>query len=325
MRKTIKNILETTIFLILICLACLLTVKSEFSSAVTDGISLWFACVLPSLFPYMIITALLSSLKVTGKIFGLFSPITTRLFRVNGSVAYAFFTGIISGYPVGSSTVADLKEKGLLSDAEAVRAVALCSTSSPVFTITSVGAITFKSVKFGVCLFACHLIAVLLTGFIFSFYKRKEPPTSTKFMPTPEKVDNLLYESVFSAVLSLLAVGGLITVFYLLTEILLSTGILTPVIALLEKVFGDGVIANALTLGLFECTKGLKALSGNGITFFSLPIATAICSFGGLSVIMQSLSFIKRAKIKTAPFILSKIISASLGFGLGCLVTFFIW
>jgi len=293
----------------LISLSVLLTVRTDLSNAVLDGVNLWFACVMPTLFPYMIITALLSSLSITGKIFSLFSPITTRLFRVNGSVSYAFFTSVISGYPVGASAVADLKSRGLLSDTEAVRACALCSTSSPVFTIASVGGIMFKNHLFGLFLFLSHITAVIFTGIIFSFYKRKEKPTVTPFLSQGKKVDNLLYESVFSSVLSLLTVCGLITIFYLLTEILFSLGILKP----FTYLFGE-----SLTLGAFECTKGLKALAKKGVNFFSLPIATAICSFGGLSVIMQSLAFIKKAKIKTAPFIISKIICAVIGFGLGC-------
>ena len=149
-----------------------------------------------------------------------------------------------------------------------------------------------------------------------SFYKRKDfsenhlPPVALK------KMDNILYESTYSAVISILVVGGLITIFYLLTEILCALGILSPIISLLEQLFGENV-AKGVVFGAFECTRGLKTLASGETTFFTLPLCALICGFGGLSVIAQSTAYLKKAKMKTAPFILSKIIMAVIGFILG--------
>lgn len=313
MRKTLKYSLETTIFLSLLFLSVIIAVKSSFTDAVLDGVSLWFACILPTTFPYLVITALLSSLSVTGKFFNTFSPITKRVFRINGSVGYAFFMSLISGYPIGAKLVSDLRERNMLTQTEAVRASALCSTSSPVFLIGSVGGIMFNNPSFGIMLFASHILGVLCTGLAFSLYKRKDKPSDSRGFPPPEKVDNLFYESVYSSVISILVVGGLITVFYLLTEILIALKILSPLCSVLERVFGNKKIAEGLVFGIFECTKGLKVLASAGITPISLPIATAICSFGGISVIMQSVAFLKKAKIKTATFLFSKVLSAVFG------------
>ena len=172
MRKTLKNTFETTIFLALLLLCVIIAVKSSFSDTVLDGVCLWFACILPTTFPFLVITALLSSLSVTGKFFNLFSPLTRKLFFVNGSVAYAFFMSLISGYPIGAKLVSDLRLRNMLTQTEAQRACALCSNSSPVFLIGSVGGIMFNNSVFGIALFASHLLGVLCTGWIFSFYKR---------------------------------------------------------------------------------------------------------------------------------------------------------
>ena len=139
MTKKLHSILELLLFLILLSLSVILAVDKRYAFCVKSGIELWFACVLPALFPYFFITCILSSLKITGKLSTLLSPLTTRLFNVSGSVGYAFFMSVICGYPVGAKTVSDLKEKAMLSDAESVRASALCSTSSPTFLLGSVG------------------------------------------------------------------------------------------------------------------------------------------------------------------------------------------
>ena len=311
---------EWLIFILLIALSVLLAFGKGYSYAVTEGLKLWIACVLPALLPYFFITAVLSSLGVTNKIGIAAAPVTKRLFNCGGITGYAFFMSLISGYPIGAKTVSDLKLNGLISDAESVRAAAFCSTSSPMFLMASVGNLMFESPLFGLLLFISNVLSAILVGFIFSFYKRKEKPCE-KIAPSSKNTDNILYESVYSAVISVLVVGGLITIFYLLTEILSSLNILTPFADFLSKIFSSQVKGNATCYGLFECTRGLKILSQEKISLFTLPIAAAICSFGGLSVIMQSVAYLKRAKIRTTPFFLSKILSAALGFLWGLLLS----
>ncbi len=324
MLKIINSLFQYLLFFILIAVCVLIAVSGNYSSAVLSGINLWVACVLPSLFPYFFITSILSGLKVTGKISYKLSPFTRTLFNTGGSTGYAFMTSLISGYPIGAKVVADLKNAQLLSDTESVRAAAFCSTSSPMFILSSVGSIMFNSSAFGLTLFLTHVISTILVGVIFSFYKRKDKPKNTSSLPELNHTDNVLYQSAYSAVTSVLVVGGLITIFYLLTEILLSLNLLSPIIDAVTLFTGDKNLSRSIVLGAFECTRGLKTLSKNGITFFTLPFAAAICGFGGLSVIAQSLAYLKKAKIKTAPFVLSKLLSAVLGFFIGLIFSLFI-
>ena len=321
MTKRLTVFFEYTLFILLLAFSMLLAFGKNYNSAVTDGLKLWVACVIPSLFPYFFITAILSSLSVTKNLSNKLTPLTKNLFNTSGATGYAFFMSLISGYPVGAKTVSDLKKSNLISNAEAVRASAFCSTSSPMFLISSVGGFMFENKTFGFVLFLVHLLSAILTGVIFSFYKRKE-----KFNPpktfNKNTAENLLYESVYSAVTSVLIVGGLITVFYLLTEVLFSLKVLSPIINLFSTLFNDQNISKGIVFGLFECTKGLKELSLSGINFYTLPICAFLSGFGGLSVIMQSLAYLKSAKIKTAPFILAKLTMAVIGFILGLILSF---
>jgi len=127
------------------------------------------------------------------------------------------------------------------------------------------------------------------------------------------KIDNVLYESTYSAVISILVVGGLITIFYLLTEMLLSYGVLNPIINFFNLFIGDRAVAKGFTLGLIEYTRGLKQLASSGIDARGLSISAFLLGFSGLSIIAQSVAYLKKAKIKTAAFFLGKILSAVLG------------
>ncbi|MBR5192516.1 MAG: hypothetical protein IKW33_03815 [Clostridia bacterium] len=316
MVKIARNFLDVAIFVLMVTLAILLCVGSNYQSAIFYGINLWVGTLLPALFPYFFITAVLSSLKSTGKLANFLSPIFKFSFNISGLGGYAYIMSLISGYPIGANIACDLKNGGLIDKTEAERVSAVASTSSPMFLIATIGGIMFSSLNFGLILFATHLISSIIIGIIFSFYKRKEKPkTNTTF--SPNKVDNLLYESIFSSVNSTLFIGGLITIFSLMLEVLTSLNLLTPIIKGFSFVFGDFNLAKGFTFGLLECTNGLKALSVCGIMPLTLPLVASLCGFGGLSVIFQSLTFLKKAKIKATVFVCSKLLSMALNFIIG--------
>lgn len=323
MTKNINLFIEYALFFLCLLFSCIIAFFGNFSSSVKEGIELWVACVIPSLFPYFFITAILSSLSITSKISYCLSPFTKKVFKVNGTVSYALFISLISGYPLGAKMVSDLKLKGLLNCTEAVRASVICSSSSPMFLIGSVGSIMFNDKRFGITLFLCHILAVFVNGFIFSFYKKSEKPSSQNLSLPNKQVDNILYESVYSSVISILIVGGLITIFYTLTRVLYQLNLFNSLINALNLITKDQNLSQGLIFGIFECTQGLKELSKSGVGFLSLPLTLFICGFGGLSVIAQSIAFLKSAKIKTAPFLFSKVTSAVIGFLIGVIFSIF--
>ena len=306
---------EYALFALFSALAGILAFGKGYGFAVTDGIKLWAGVILPSLFPYFFITAALSSLKITGSLSRRLSPFMRRVFNSGGITGYAFVLSVASGYPVGAKTVADLKTKGLISESEAVRAAAFCSTPSPMFLVSGVGAITFGDKLFGILLFLCNLSAAVATGFLFSFYKRKDKPTEN-FTIFPA-ADNILFDSVHSAVTSVLSVGGLVVLFTVFTCVLADLGFFIPLTRFLGLFFKDEYYAEAIAKGLLECTNGLKILACGEKGFFSLPVAAGICGFGGTCIIVQSLGYLKSAKIKTAPFFLAKISEAVVSFAVG--------
>ncbi|MBQ9514273.1 MAG: hypothetical protein IJR66_04780 [Clostridia bacterium] len=310
-KKRISSLFNYLIFFFFIALAVIFA-TGKLTTAFKSGLTLWFLCVLPALFPYFFITAILSSLSVTHKLANKCDKISKPLFNVGGQVFYAYLMSIISGYPVGAKLVSSLKENGIIENAESERGIALCSTSSPVFIIGSVGGIMLKDAQKGLYIFLAHILSSIICGIIFSFYKRGEKPKRNNFV-SDYKTDNLLYESVYSAVITVLIVGGIISVFFCITEIMNSLKILSIPVIIMQKIVKDGDIANGFIFGLFETTKGLNIIARSKSSL-AIPFCAFLCSFGGLSVIIQSLAFFKKAKIKTAPFLLSKITQAVLSF-----------
>ena len=320
MDKRLTGFSEFLLFLALILVSLLLAISTSLPLSVLDGLNLFFACVLPSVFPYFFITAILGNLNMTHKVCNKLSPLMNFAFNQNGVVGYAFFMSFIAGYPMGAKIVSELKNNNLITKSQAVRASILCSTSSPMFLISSVGSIMFKSTKFGLLLLACNFLSALVLGIILSFTD-KTRANNHKAIFSPIKTENLLNDTVYSCVNSTLFVGGIITLFYVLTEILALLNILAPFTFAFGKLFGNTSLGQGLSFGLFEYTKGLKTISSAPISFFTLPVSSFICGFCGLSVIIQSVAFLKDAKIKIAPFVFGKLVGATINFILGVIFT----
>lgn len=308
MIRIIKKNLDLLPVLIILTFAIILSSKKQFSLFTLDGIKMYFGVILPSLFPFIFITTLLSFCGGTLKIGKLLSPITTKLFKLNGVCGYAYFMSLISGCPIGASIVSTLKSNRLISQVESERCSVLCSTFSPSYLISTVGGIMFDNVRFGLLLFVCHLLSSITIGIIFSFYK-KEKPTPLKEIQLL-KSDNIIYDGIVSTINSVLFVGGIITIFYIISEVLFNLKVFNPLINLGENIFQSEQISKALIFGILENSKGLITLSQVGAQKTSFILCACLCGFGGLSVILQSVAFLKKAKIKIAPFILSKIMIA---------------
>lgn len=323
MSKPLRFFCDIIYTAFLLFLLFVLLFSNDFKPSVINGLNLFTVTILPSLFPYIIISSMISESKTLKKSFSFLSPVFNFLFNVSGNVGFAYIMGLLSGYPIGAKLIAEQKENNIISETESIKGAILCSTSSPIFTISIVGATLFNDVSFGIKLFVTHFLSSIIIGILFSFYKGRQKINdrhSTTYIIDKNYFD-IFFDSITKSVSSILIVGSLITVFYLLTEILTSTGILTPVICFFNLFFRNETISKGITLSIFECTKGLSVLSSTKITTLTLPLCASICGFGGLSVILQSIMFLKNAKIKTTVFFFSKIVSVVVNFILGFIIS----
>lgn len=308
---------------IALCLlvAVALAIKPDvFVSSALNGIKLWAIIVLPALLPFFFLTALASALgltRTTAKIAG--KPFS-EIFRTSGVCAYAFITSVLSGYPVGAKIISDLKTQGLISSDEATRAATLCSTSGPLFIMGSVGYGMFSSKNAGVKILVCHVLSAVICGLIFRFYGKRETSDNRPIYPL-NNADNILYDCVYSSVISVAVVGGFICVFYLFADMLEYFGIIAFLAKPLAAIIKNERLASAVVGGAIECTRGCKLLSLCGTNKITVSLACGLISFGGVSVIVQSIAFLQKAKVKTGIFLSSKIIQTITAFTL-CLLLY---
>ncbi len=308
MKKFFKFIIIT---LILACVFLILLKPERYVKGAFEGIKLWAIVVVPSLLPFFFFTSILSALGLTSFISKFMEKPFRLLFRTSGAGAYAFLMSILSGYPVGARIIADLKQNQIINDDEATRLCTLCSTSGPAFIVSSVGIGMFNDKKIAVAILLSHVLSAIFCGIVFRFFGNSSP-YSKKFI-SQENHDNVLYESVYSSVISVSLVGGFICIFSLILDLAKDFGIFSPIANPLSVLVGKDV-ANAFLYGLIECTSGCKSLSLCNLSTYSPAFASALISFGGISIWAQSIIFLTKANANIKIFCTSKILQAIFSF-----------
>lgn len=132
MKIFLINLKRNIIPLVFLVFTLLLIVFSSSNMiAVKNGLSIWMNHILPSLFPFFIAVELLNHTNIPKVIGNCFKNIMRPLFRVPGIGAYAFFMGVVSGYPVGAKIVTDFRNKQLCTKEEGERLLTFTNNSRP--------------------------------------------------------------------------------------------------------------------------------------------------------------------------------------------------
>lgn len=273
-------------------LFCMLKNPAKYISTSLDGISAWAFNVLPAVLPFMFFTRILSSTSAIEKMAKPFSKATNFLFRTPPISLPTFLLAILSGYPVGSKLVVNLYEQGKISQNEAFKMSSFCSTSGPMFIVGAVGVGMFHSTKIGYILFASHIFGAIFCGICFRFFKMKNEKHLTIQNETKASFD--LSEIVLNSTLSILMVGCIICVFFIIIEVL------SPAFNLLPEPL------NFFLQGVVEITKGSLSLSTYSNVKIAIILTSFVISFGGISTLLQSFAMLTKIKMPFALFALQK-------------------
>lgn len=318
-QKKQSSIFQECIFTIIIFLIMIIIITNpkRYTAGTIGGLKLFIFSVLPGLFPFMFLTKLLTELGFLFKFTNHLNKPARILFGTPGVSLYAFFMSILSGYPIGAKIIDDLYQKKLITHSDAKKMMIFCTTSGPIFVIGAVGIAMFNSFKIGLILYFSHILScIVLALFINIFSKNKHQENSITIINKP-KNENIFGECIAQTINSIFIVGAYITIFYLLTDILISLNILNFFTAtcspLLKTLNISSECFQGFLYGLIEVTRGCKTLSLIK-SRLAISLCSSIISFSGISIIMQSMVFLKNAQIKTRNFICVKIAHSFLSF-----------
>ena len=326
-----KDLLFEAIFSLTIFFIMLIIISNpkRYTSGTIEGLRLFFTSVLPGLFPFMLLTKLLTELGFILRLSQKLNKPANFLFCTKGISFYVLIMSILSGYPIGAKIICDLHEKGIISQDDAKKMAVFCTTSGPIFVIGAIGVSMFGSATIGIIIYLAHIVSSIILGIIYGHLKKSSMQNTHNAPLLKTKKDNIFGECVLQTITSLFVVGSYITIFYLIGELLDGLGFFNMTTTILEpitKLFNlDSSNTKGMLYGFLEVTRGAKELAKT-TSILSICACTGILSFSGISIIMQSMVFLKQAKIIMHNFIFAKVMHSILSIILCyilCLI--FIW
>ena len=298
----------------------LILYPGESMQAAKDGLALCYNVIIPSLFPFFVLSSLVVELGLAGYLWRMLEGIMRPLFNVGGACASAFALGFIGGYPVGARTAIDLYQKGMCTKTEAERLLAFCNNSGPAFIFGVVGTGIFSSSRVGLLLYLAHALASACIGMIFRFYKAVPGGRNAQPKPRPQfhaqRFSAAFTGSIKNSFLSTLNICAFVVFFTVVIKLLFLSGFLPGLARLVGTLLAPlgftQAWAERLLTGVIELSSGVWTLAGDGALAGRMSMAAFMLGWAGVSVHCQVLSFIGDSGLSAGTYLVGKILHGGL-------------
>lgn len=286
---------KNVVSIICIFFSCylLFMMPNAVKSGVSKGLELCVFVIIPSLFPFMVLSGFIVKSNVLSPVYKALAPLTNFLFKQPSCTVAVIFMGLIGGFPVGTKMTASLLEEGRITQNQAQRLCMFCVNGGPAFIITAVGVNMLGNFRAGVVMFVSLSLSSLVLGFISRFFDDK---CYIKLSSKSNGQSPLLALSsaVADNINAILSICAWVVIFNGLTE------------CIRQIKFADNVYMSICAV--LEVTNGCTLTAGK----IPLEIIAAIIGFGGLCVHCQIYSFIKESGLKYIRFFTGRIINGGL-------------
>lgn len=273
-----RSTLLSGIMALLFLLAMIFDSRTALSGA-ADGVQLCVTTVIPSLFPFFVISILLT---------GLLSSC------MNGKHTLLLM-GFLGGYPVGAQCVAQAFQSGRISRQEAERKLCFCNNAGPAF-LFGIGSSLLPEVWMCWLLWLIHILSALLVA---ALTPKSQSSASATVSPSPVSLTVAMQRAVRSM--------GLICGWIILFR---------TVIAFCRRWFLWLLPGNCqlLVMGLLEMTNGCCTLNEIASVGLRLELLGLFLGFGGLCVLLQTKSVLAGSGLSGCHYFPGKVAQAAFSF-----------
>lgn len=295
LKKTIINILLISIFIYIF------TNSKEIKNYVLYAINLWTNNLIPSLFPFLLITKLLIYYGMSDYLNNLFGKKISKIFNISKNSAFIVITSIFTGFPTGSIYIKDLIKKNIITIDEANHLIMFTNFANPIFIISVIGENLLNNKKIGIFIFIIHIITGLITGYIFKNNNKFKTIETTFTKKHDNTFVSILIDSIYDTFRILINMLGII-IFFLM------------IMSLIDTFFKNNILLY-LIKGLIEITTGIIFISNSNINIhIKVSIICFLLSFSGLSIHFQVKSIINDTKISYKKYFIGRIVHSILCF-----------
>lgn len=269
-RQRIRSILAAIVMLIVI-----FDTKTA-TEGVRSGISVCLEAVIPSLFPFIILSKYLNA-GMIGQRFRLISPFA-KLCAIPDKLESILAIGLIGGYPVGAQAIADAHTKKHISRACGSRLLGFCNNAGPAF-IFGMAAHLFQQGKLGWIAWLIQVLSALYVGIIL-------PGTADVLEGEINQNSSSIITALETGVRSMAVICGWVILFRILVSYLDQYSVI------------QNPIIKSVIVGFLELSNGCLSLDNISSYSSRFILLNAMLSFGGICVWMQTGSAAKNLSQK---------------------------
>ena len=252
---------------------------------------------IPSLFPYMVISALLVRTGASDILGKPLASVTEKLFHLPARAGGALLLGILCGFPLGAQTACELYNRGSITKKEAERLIPLANCAGGAFTIGVIGTHLWNSRSFGIFLYITQILSAWALGAVWARADRAPSQSSNNANDSAHRsvsVGECLGDAITSSAVSMLKICGYVTFFSLFT-------------AILHRIFTlwKLPLLGSISAAFLELTSGCQAASETGGTIGIFLTGLAL-GWSGVSVLFQCMTFTVPSGISLRMTVFSK-------------------
>jgi sporulation integral membrane protein YlbJ len=280
--------------------------------SVSFSLLLWTENIFPSLFPFFVISNLLINCGFASFLGELLKPFMYHVFRIKGEASFVLALSMLSGFPSSAKYTRELYDKGLINEYEASKLLTFTHFSNPLFILGTISIMFLNNKEVGLLILICHYISNLIIGLIFRNYYISKKDTSKvslkkafdvmheKRLASGKSIGLMISNALMNSINTLLLILGVISMFLIITTII-------------DQNITLNLYNQSILNGTLEMTQALKYVSLLPIPLKNKALlSTMFISFGGFSVHMQTIGLISDTKIKYLPFLVARILHASI-------------
>lgn len=291
----------------LFCLLLIFKNGEIASDYIHRGLLLCTKSVIPSLFPFMVLSELLISGGMGERIIGKIASPLSLLFRLPPAAISAVLFGLVCGFPIGAKTIAGAFRQGRLSKRDAERALCISNNPSSAFVVAAVGTSLWNNTRFGVFLYLTVISVSLIWGIVDGILERKRTEqqvcsVQSDYHPVFLKGAKLFTESIRSATNGILSVCAYVVFF-------------SALMGAMNAIFldlGAPKLFSSISFSILELSQGVSHAPDVGNTLQAAILSAFSCGWSGLSVHCQVISVCDGLDLSFRRYFLAKLAQAIL-------------
>ena len=276
------SIIYTTAFIISISITLILALfmSGVLSEGVRGGLLLSWRVVIPSVFPFMILSDVMAYV---------FDKMNEQSSIISPGAKICLI-GFLCGFPCGAKRASEAYERGEITGEAATLYAAVASVPSPAFIVGGVKSALGFSVKEA----TVSIISVMLSGILFSaIFKEKSKGNAISCVRRRHKYS--FVASVKDAGLACVTVCSFVTLFFTISKVL--------------GFFGLSGTALSTILPFLEVSSALNSISTATEIPYSVRLTCVGFSlgFGGISALLQGGVYLEKQDLSVIKFIAIKL------------------